>query len=233
MKRLTFAMVLMLTLAPLACVKQPTQTTTAKTEEKTMAQPTPTPAATPAANKLHPQILFQTTAGDITLELDGEKAPISTLNFVQYVKDGYFNGTIFHRTIPGFMIQGGGYTENFAKKPGQRQPIKNEWRNGLKNARGTISMARLPIPDSATSEFFINVGTNNDFLDQPQRDGAAYAVFGKVINGMDVVDKIVAAPADYNEMGEKAKPVKPVIVKEAKLTSEFDQAAVEKLAQGQ
>lgn len=175
-------------------------------------------------NALHPQILMQTSAGDFTLELDGEKAPISTLNFVQYVKDGYYKGTIFHRVISNFMIQGGGMTADFSdKRQGQRPPIKNEWRNGLKNVRGSIAMARTSDPDSATSQFFINV-VDNDFLDQP-RGGAAYAVFGKVISGMDVVDKIRNAP------GSGEQPLNPVVINDAKLVSEFDQAAVEKLIQ--
>jgi len=129
--------------------------------------------------------------GDIVLELDSEKAPLSVKNFVEYVEAGHYEGTVFHRVIPGFMIQGGGFTSDLNQKK-TRAPIKNEWKNGLKNERGTIAMARTSVADSATSQFFINV-KDNAMLDQP-RDGAAYAVFGRVVKGMDVADKIVASP---------------------------------------
>jgi len=134
------------------------------------------------------RIKMSTSLGDITLELDSEKAPISVTNFLHYVDSGYYNDTIFHRVIAGFMVQGGGFAEGLQPKRPDHPPIKNEWRNGLKNKRGTIAMARTRNPDSATSQFFINLVDNN-FLDQA-RDGAAYAVFGKVVDGMDVVDKI-------------------------------------------
>lgn len=186
-----------------------------------------TPEKTSAA--LHPQILMQTSAGDITLELDGEKAPISTINFVQYVKDGYYKGTIFHRTMSNFMIQGGGMKPDFTpKQQGMRPPIKNEWRNGLKNLRGSIAMARST-PDSATSQFFINV-QDNPSLDGPNFDSAGYTVFGKVIQGMDVVDKIRTGQVSRQDYSpEVSKPVNPVVVNDAKLIGDFDQAAVEKL----
>ena len=132
-------------------------------------------------------VLMQTTKGDIVLALDQDKAPISVANFLQYVDDGHYDGTIFHRVIAHFMIQGGGFTADMRQKS-TRAPIKNEWKNGLKNTRGTVSMARTRIADSATCQFFINV-VDNGFLDQPN-DGAAYAVFGKVVAGMDVVDAI-------------------------------------------
>lgn len=140
---------------------------------------------------LSPRYRVVTSMGDIVLELDGEKAPITVQNFDQYVQDGFYEGTIFHRVMPDFMIQGGGYTAELEeKKEGMRAPIKNEWQNGLKNERGTISMARLGgNPDSATAQFFINV-VDNPSLDRPQPDGAAYAVFGKVVEGMETVDKI-------------------------------------------
>ncbi|RMD61687.1 MAG: peptidyl-prolyl cis-trans isomerase [Planctomycetota bacterium] len=137
-------------------------------------------------------VKLQTNVGDIVLELDREHAPISVENFLRYVDEGYYDGTIFHRVIPGFMIQGGGYDENLRPAGKTHPPIKNEWRNGLKNTRGTIAMARTRVADSATSQFFINL-VDNAFLDQP-RDGAAYAVFGKVVEGMDVVDKIAQIP---------------------------------------
>lgn len=136
-------------------------------------------------------VTLETTQGTITLAIDDQKAPISAANFLSYVDSGHYDGTIFHRVIDGFMIQGGGFTPDMKQKnPGAT--IKNEWKNGLKNKRGTLAMARLGgNPDSATCQFFINV-KDNDFLDQPQPDGAAYAVFGSVTSGMDVVDKIKA-----------------------------------------
>ncbi len=177
-----------------------------------------------AADGLHPRVKFETTLGDITLELDGEKAPISTMNFVQYVQDKYYDGTIFHRVIDNFMIQGGGFTTEGQKTEGQRAAIKNEWQNGLKNDRGTISMARTQVPDSATSQFFINV-VDNTMLDQP-RGGAAYAVFGKVVEGMETVDAIKATPVQNHATIPGGKvPVEPVIIKAATLIGEFDKAA--------
>jgi len=132
-------------------------------------------------------VAIKTNVGTILLELDAEKAPISTENFLGYVNDDFYEGTIFHRVIDGFMIQGGGLTEDMKQKT-TKSPIKNEWKNGLKNKRGTIAMARTSAPDSATSQFFINVKDNANLDDA--RGGAAYAVFGKVIGGMDVVDAI-------------------------------------------
>ncbi len=178
-------------------------------EEKTENKPAVDPA-------LHPRVKMETTLGDIILELDAEKAPVTVQNFLQYAQDKYYEGTIFHRVMAGFMIQGGGYTAEMDKKDaGLRPPIKNEWRNGLKNARGTISMARMGgNPDSATSQFFINV-VDNAQLDRPQQDGAAYAVFGKVVEGMDVVDKIKDTEvAEHPKLAMgKVAPVTPVIIK--------------------
>ena len=144
--------------------------------------------------------------GDISVQLDAEKTPLSVANFLEYVKAGHYNGTIFHRVIRGFMIQGGGMTADMREKP-TRAPIKNEAANGLKNERGTLAMARTAEVDSATSQFFINTGTKNAFLDHKVRD-YGYAVFGKVVGGMDVVDKIESvktAPGDV--------PVEPVVIK--------------------
>ncbi|MEW8507491.1 MAG: peptidylprolyl isomerase [Candidatus Thiodiazotropha sp.] len=142
------------------------------------------------ADKL--EVLMQTSMGEIRLSLDREKAPKSVENFSQYAKDGFYNGTIFHRVIKGFMIQGGGFTESMNKK-GTRDPIENEAKNGLKNKRGSIAMARTPAPHSATSQFFIN-HKDNGFLDHPGHDGWGYAVFGEVTAGMDVVDSIAEQP---------------------------------------
>jgi peptidyl-prolyl cis-trans isomerase B (cyclophilin B) len=133
-------------------------------------------------------IKLSTNLGNIILELDAEKAPVTVENFLSYAKRGYYNGTIFHRVIDGFMIQGGGFDSSMKQKPTEK-PIKNEANNGLKNYKYTIAMARTSIPDSATSQFFINVN-NNDFLNYPDQDGWGYCVFGKVSEGTDVVDKI-------------------------------------------
>ena len=132
-------------------------------------------------------VIFSTSMGDITIELLSEEAPITTKNFLEYVDAGFFDGTIFHRVIPGFVIQGGGFTADMNQKP-TRAPIKNEADNGVKNSRGTLSMARTSDINSATSQFFINL-KDNAFLDHGTRD-FGYAVFGKVVEGMDVVDKI-------------------------------------------
>ena len=133
------------------------------------------------------KVVMETTKGAIEVELDYEKAPVTAANFVQYVVNGHFDSTVFHRVIPGFMIQGGGFTPGGAQKP-IRYPIELESRNGLKNLRGTIAMARTMVPDSATCQFFINL-VDNDLLDhRPGNDG--YAVFGKVTQGMEVVDAI-------------------------------------------
>ena len=153
------------------------------------AAPAPTaPAAAPAAPVY---VAMTTNKGVIYLELNPAKAPISVENFVAYAKEGFYTGTVFHRVIKTFMIQGGGFTADLKQKSG-RPPIANEWKNGLSNTRGAIAMARTQVADSATSQFFINT-VNNKMLDQP-RDGAAYAVFGNVIKGMEVVDAIAATP---------------------------------------
>jgi len=150
-------------------------------------------------------VSMTTSKGVIYLELNAAKAPISTENFVNYTKEGFYNGTIFHRVIKTFMIQGGGFTADMKQKT-TKAPISNEWQNGLPNSRGAISMARTNEPNSATSQFFINT-VDNKMLDQP-RGGAAYAVFGKVIKGMDVVDAIAAVPTGQSSgMGDVPKTV--------------------------
>ncbi|MBK5375429.1 peptidylprolyl isomerase [Pseudomonas sp. TH08] len=164
-------------------------------------------AATPAKA---PHVLLETTNGQIEIELDPVKAPISTKNFLDYVNSGFYNNTIFHRVIPGFMVQGGGFTQQMQQKE-TKAPIKNEHKNGLANVRGTLSMARTSVPDSATSQFFINV-KDNDFLDQ----GDGYAVFGKVVKGMDVVDIIVNSPTTTKQ-GMQNVPSDPVFIKSAKV----------------
>jgi peptidyl-prolyl cis-trans isomerase A (cyclophilin A) len=158
-------------------------------------------------------VTLSTTLGDIKIELFKDEAPITTENFISYIKDGFFDGTIFHRVIPGFMIQGGGMTPDMMDKA-TKKPIKNEAKNGLKNERGTLSMARTSAIDSATSQFFINVN-DNKFLDHGVRD-FGYAVFAKVIEGMDVVDKIAAVKTG-NKGFHSDVPVEPVIIISARL----------------
>lgn len=158
-------------------------------------------------------VVMKTSMGDITLELYPEKAPATVENFLKYVDDGFYEGTIFHRVINTFMIQGGGFDQNLNKKA-TRAPIKNEAANKLKNKRGTIAMARTMIPDSATSQFFINTSDNFnlDFRDS-SRMGIGYCVFGAVTDGMDVVDKIKAV-ATCNKGGMRDVPQEAVVIKE-------------------
>ncbi len=160
----------------------------------------------------NPSVLLSTSLGDITIELDAEKAPVTVANFLSYVDEQFYDGTIFHRVIKGFMIQGGGFTADMAQKR-TKAPIKNEANNGLKNTRGTIAMARTSIVDSATAQFFIN-SVDNDFLDfrAPTPDGYGYAVFGKVTAGLDVVDKISAARTGIAH-GMRDVPLQPVVIK--------------------
>ena len=158
-----------------------------------------------------PVVVFSMAEGDITIELYPDKAPVTVKNFLQYVESGFYDGTIFHRVIPDFVIQGGGYTETLEQKPTQ-PPIKNEADNGLKNERGTLSMARTSDINSATSQFFINL-KDNDFLDHGTRD-FGYAVFGKVIEGMDVVEKIAAKPTT-NRGPFQDTPVTPIVTQKA------------------
>ena len=168
-----------------------------------------------AAPAMAQKVRLATSMGDIVLELDKEKAPKTVDNFVQYVKAGHYNGTVFHRVIPTFMIQGGGMTPDMTEKP-TRAPIPLESGNGLVNTRGTVAMARTMVPDSATSQFFINV-VDNAFLDKANaRDGNGYAVFGKVIAGMDVVDKIKAVPTGDKGPHQNV-PQQPVVIKTATL----------------
>jgi peptidyl-prolyl cis-trans isomerase A (cyclophilin A) len=158
-------------------------------------------------------VKLATSAGDIVVELDAAKAPKTVANFVEYVKAGHYDGTVFHRVIPNFMIQGGGMTADMKEKP-TRAPIPLESGNGLDNVRGTIAMARTMDPNSATAQFFINV-TDNGFLNKAQsRDGNGYAVFGKVVSGMDVVDKIRAVPTGTKGM-HRDVPLQPVTINKA------------------
>lgn len=157
------------------------------------------------------QVMLETNQGNILLELDGEKAPITVENFLTYVDEGFYDGTVFHRVIAGFMIQGGGFTENMDKKS-TKEAIKNEANNGLKNEPGTIAMARTRHPDSATAQFFINT-VNNRFLNNGVR-GVGYAVFGKVAEGMDTVMKISRLPTTSKGMYQDV-PKEPVVIVKA------------------
>jgi peptidyl-prolyl cis-trans isomerase A (cyclophilin A) len=196
-------------------------------------QPAAKKAPEKAAHAGAPRVLLATSAGDITLELDPDKAPKTVANFIQYVKAGHYDGTVFHRVINGFMIQGGGFSEQMKEKP-TRAPIPLESSNGLENRRGTVAMARTNDPNSATAQFFVNVA-DNDFLNYKKfeadtmvdtRGGPrmvpkgtvidGYAVFGKVIAGMDVVDKIKSVPTGDRGPYQNV-PVQPVIIKSAKL----------------
>jgi len=166
------------------------------------------------AAKGNPMVLISTSKGDIKVELYPDKAAETVKNFLAYVNAGYYDGTIFHRVIKGFMIQGGGLTADMKdKREGQRAPIKNEAANGLKNDTGTIAMARTAAPDSATSQFFINVANNDALNKATGRDG--YAVFGKVVEGMDVVKKIEAASTTSKGMHQDV-PAEVITIKSAK-----------------
>jgi peptidyl-prolyl cis-trans isomerase B (cyclophilin B) len=164
-----------------------------------------------AEKRSNPLVKLETSLGEITLELYPDKAPATVANFLQYVKDGFFDGTIFHRVIPNFMIQGGGFDAQMTQKP-TKAPIKNEADNGLKNEAYTVAMARTNIPDSATAQFFINVA-DNQFLNHTAKtpQGWGYAVFGKVVKGQDVVDKIKAVPTANKGMHQNV-PVEPVTI---------------------
>jgi cyclophilin family peptidyl-prolyl cis-trans isomerase len=184
-------------------------------------KPTPRPTAADKAKKDdkpspdNPQVILETSMGTIRLELFKDKAPITVKNFLDYVDAGFYDGTIYHRVIPNFMIQGGGFTPDMKQKP-TRDPIKNEAGNGVSNERGTIAMARTGVVDSATAQFFINV-VDNAMLDHRDNSprGFGYCVFGRVIEGMDVVDKIRAVKT-HSASGHDDVPVETVLIKSAK-----------------
>jgi len=189
----------------------------------------------PAGNPLHPRILLNTNRGSVTLELDAERAPLTVVNFVQYVQDAFYDGTVFHRVVRDGLIQGGAYTPDMSlRTTGLREGIRDESQNGLKCARGTIAMVRGPErPNSATSQFFINVSDNGN-LDVPGRDGESYTVFGTVVEGMKVVDRISGAPL-YSHPGYAAGrlavvPRSPVVIRRATLLTEFDAEAARDVA---
>ena len=172
------------------------------------------PAADDPSVPLFPRIAVETTQGSFVLELDGSRSPITVMNFVRYVNDGQYDGTIFHRVIPGFMAQAGGYQTDYEEKP-VRTPIPNESGNGLKNERGTIAMARMGKPHSATSQFFINLVDNAALDPSPRRWG--YTVFGLVVDGLDVVDKIAEIPTGSGGPFPSDVPQSTVLIKSMKL----------------
>jgi cyclophilin family peptidyl-prolyl cis-trans isomerase len=172
--------------------------------------------ASAAASAAEPRVEFKTNLGIITVELYPDKAPQTVANFLQYARDGFYDGTIFHRVIPGFMIQGGGFTSDFEQRK-TRGPVRSEADNGLKNTVGTLAMARTPDPHSATAQFFINVAANA-FLDfrAPSQQGYGYTVFGKVVDGMEVVNRI-SQVATGNRAPHQNVPVKAVVIERARL----------------
>lgn len=181
----------------------------------------------PAAFAANPKVEFRTTTGTVVIELYPENAPKTVENFLQYVKDGFYEGTIFHRVIPGFMVQGGGFTTNFQQKT-TRPAIRNEAGNGLRNAVGTVAMARTRDPHSATAQFFINVA-ENDSLDfkSPDESGYGYTVFGRVTSGMDTVQKMLQVPTG-NTGPHQNVPRQPIIIERARLLDETSAAKSQK-----
>ena len=164
-----------------------------------------------------PQVEMKTSMGTVVIELYPDKAPLTVDNFLKYVNDRRYDGTVFHRVIPGFMIQGGGFGPDFSEKPA-RKPLRNEAANGLRNETGTIAMARTPDPHSATAQFFINVADNESLNFRfPTQEGYGYCVFGKVVKGMDVVNRIVKVQTGPGPAGHQNVPVKPIIIESAKV----------------
>jgi cyclophilin family peptidyl-prolyl cis-trans isomerase len=173
--------------------------------------------ASVAASAANPQVEMKTSLGTIVIELDAEKAQATVQNFLQYVKERHYDGTVFHRVIPGFMIQGGGFDADFKQKP-VRAPIKNEAANGLKNDVGTIAMARTADPHSATAQFFINVADNASLNFRfPTPEGYGYTVFGKVTKGMDIVQRIVKVQTGPGPAPHRDVPIKPVVIESARV----------------
>jgi peptidyl-prolyl cis-trans isomerase A (cyclophilin A) len=173
------------------------------------ASPAEPPASTPQPEKHAVTVRIETSLGAMTAELDADKAPATVSNFLAYVDQTFYDSTIFHRVMPGFMIQGGGFTQQMRQKS-TRPPIRNEAANGLKNDRGTLAMARTGDPDSATSQFFINHRDNRS-LNRPSPDGFGYAVFGRLTDGLDVLDKIAAVPTG-SAGGHRDVPLQPVVI---------------------
>ncbi len=226
LRSLLFALVLA---SPLAIAAPPAGEAPAAKPAATRPAPATTAATTPAATKPaaapaeqakapNPRVIMQTSLGKITIELFPDKAPKTVENFLQYAKEGFYVGTIFHRVISGFMIQGGGFTKDLTQKR-TRAPIHNEANNGLPNLRGTIAMARTGDPHSATAQFFINVVDNNrlDYVSDQNGMTWGYCVFGKVVEGMDVVDKIKAVPTAPQGPLPSDVPTTPVVIEKVEV----------------
>ena len=196
-----------------AFAQKPTDPTNASTKVIPKAAAAKSSSCKPDNKGTPVKVKLTTSMGAITLELNSEKAPISTENFVKYVESGHYNGTIFHRVIGTFMIQGGGFTKDLVQKP-TNAPIKNEAANGLKNDNYTVAMARTGVVDSATTQFFINV-SNNDFLNHAGPANFGYAVFGKVVEGMDVVDKMKAVKTGGKGMFPTDVPQETITIEKA------------------
>ncbi len=177
-----------------------------------------TPFLASAQQDEDPMVVMHTNFGDITIQVLDDEAPKTAANFLQYVKDGFYDGTIFHRVIPGFVIQGGGFTAEYEKQAGARDPIVNEADNGLDNDRATLSMARTSDPDSATSQFFVNLSDNAPLNKRPGEAG--YAVFAKVTDGMDVVDQIAALPTGAAGPFRQDVPQETAIIESAEVVSD-------------
>lgn len=209
----TLAITVLLATAPFAFAQQ---------DAAPAAKPAQAAPAAPAAAAME-YCVFRTTKGDIVIELDRAKAPVSVENFVGYIKDGFYDGTVFHRVVPDFVIQGGGFDTTSVQKP-TKAPIANEWRNGLKNTRGTLSMARTNNPNSATSQFFVSLKDNTN-LDQPISGGAGYAVFGRVIAGMEVVDAIATVKRGTRN-GMKDWPVADIVTTKAEMITKSEAAEI-------
>lgn len=171
-------------------------------------------AAPPAPANPYPEVRLVTTAGTIVVRLNRERAPLTVKNFLEYVRDGFYDGTIFHRVVPDFVIQGGGFTAKFVEKP-TRAPIPNESGNGLRNLRGTIAMARDAAPHTATAQFYINLRDNLRLDPRPERWG--YAVFGHVVSGMDIVDKIGKVTTGAMGPFKAEAPLKTIVIKKAEI----------------
>lgn len=178
-----------------------------------------------ASISANPQVELKTNMGVIVLELYPERTPATVKNFIQYVKDGHYNGTVFHRVIPKFMIQGGGFSPDFKQRP-VGKPIRNEAANGIKNTIGTVAMARTSEPHSATAQFFINIA-DNDFLNfrYPTREGYGYCAFGRVIKGMNVVQRIASVATGAGPAPHRDVPRQPIVIEQATVIEAADPAA--------
>lgn len=208
--RLALKLLLVAVLVPAVLVSTACKQKDNSAENTSQSTPAGDTSETQGGN---PVVIISTSKGDIKVELFKNEAPITVENFLSYANDGFYDGTIFHRVIPNFMIQGGGFTPDFVQKP-TKAPIKNEATNGLKNDRGTLAMARTQVVDSATSQFFINI-VDNDFLNNGARD-YGYAVFGKVIDGMDVVD-VIAGVSTANKGMHGNVPTEDVVIESVKV----------------